>query len=143
METRPKNVMRFEALAYLALLLTLASAGLNRATIGRHWLEGDFPAKLIYVFGLLLVFGVQVVLIWLIARGRANWARWLGLVLTVGAVPQLVLDAGTRFRADALAATAYYLLFVLWATAITLLFTGDAPAWFKRDASNAPPGDGK
>jgi len=132
MPMRPKNVVRFEVLAWLAWGLAIASAALDWATISGYWLQEELGYRVIYVFELLLVFGVQAAWIWLIARGQQNWARWAGLVAAIAAVPLLVLDAGTRFRADALGASAYYVLAVLWAAAMALLFTGDAPEWFKR-----------
>ncbi|MBS0530951.1 MAG: hypothetical protein JSS22_16395 [Proteobacteria bacterium] len=122
--TLPRNVLRFEVLLYLSLLLdTLSAAFLDRvpADIGEAASANvNLLAVVLLAFFLLLV--------WLAARHRKNWARWV-LVAALGLSALSLLDAlgsgGLTF------ATAVDVLSTaLTAAGLYYSFTGDAKGWF-------------
>ena|ERR1700759_382090 len=126
----PRSVQWFERLAWLAMALTLASAPLNWPTIHRYFAR----EPVVFSMALIVFFSVQAFWIWLVARGRKNWARWVSLVWTVAGFVQPLFEIETRFRNGAAAALAYYGICLLWLIAVSLLFLPDARPWF-----HAPP----
>jgi len=70
--------------------------------------------------------------IWLIARKRKNWAQWISVALLVAALPHMILDADIKFQASPAAAVAFYVVYLIWAVAISLLFAPDARGWFRQ-----------
>jgi hypothetical protein len=76
------------------------------------------------------VFAVQLLWIWLIARKRQNWARWISLVVMVLGIPFEVLGFDERMRFNAASAVASYVAFVIWLMSVLLLFRRNGRAWF-------------
>ena len=129
----PASVVWFERIAYLSIILSAASLPLNAATLVKY--STKYPIT--YPITIVVVFAIQVFWIWLIARKRKNWARWITVVLEPPAIVSQVLEIDARFRLGVPAAIAYYAISALWAFAVVLLVIPDAGAWFhKRDASS-------
>jgi hypothetical protein len=74
--------------------------------------------------------------IWLIARKRQNWARWISL--TILGLPNLIWDFEERFRLNAPAAIVYQAGAASLVVAVLLLFRRDARDWFSRKRSRSP-----
>jgi uncharacterized BrkB/YihY/UPF0761 family membrane protein len=122
--TLPRNVLRFEVLLYLSLLLdTLSAAFLDRTPTD----TGDATTANVNMLAVVLV-AFFLLLVWLAARHRKNWARWV-LVGALGLSVLSLLDAlgsgGLTF------ATAVDVLSTaLTAAGLYFSFTGDAKDWF-------------
>jgi uncharacterized BrkB/YihY/UPF0761 family membrane protein len=122
--TLPRNVLRFEVLLYLSLLLdTLSAAFLDRTPAD----TGDTTTANVNMLAVVLV-AFFLLLVWLAARHRKNWARWV-LVGALGLSVLSLLDAlgsgGLTF------ATAVDVLSTaLTAAGLYFSFTGDAKDWF-------------
>jgi len=121
----PSNVARFEQLMYLSL-----GIGVIISVLQFSYFESRTGAGFVLLVQ-AIVLAVFVLFIWLIARRRANWARWtllvmflLGLILFVPIVRETLqrspLVAGLNITQLALQAVALY-----------LVFTGNAVDWFK------------
>jgi hypothetical protein len=93
-------------------------------------LPGDTAAAWLAAFILLL--GAEAWWIWLIARRRKNWARWISVVVLVVAFPGYIYFLVTKFQNTPILASAYLLDAILWYVSFYFLFTGDAQAWFNR-----------
>ena len=70
--TIPGNVLRFEVLLYLSLLIDTLSA----AFIARPSDRGEQAAAASADTFVVMVFIFFLLLVWLAARQRKNWARW-------------------------------------------------------------------
>jgi lysylphosphatidylglycerol synthetase-like protein (DUF2156 family) len=133
--TRLASVVWYERLAGVAIAATVASAAADRVTLTKYYSQNP----IFYPIAIVSVLAIQLLWVWLIARKRRNWARWISLVLTVLGIPTAILDFGARVQLNVTAAIAYYVAFVLWIIAVALLFHRDARGWFdgKRFAPDA------
>ena len=122
--TIPKNVLRFEVLLYLSLLIDSLSAALLDRTPADMSDAAEANVNLIAV--VLVAF--FLFLVWLAARHRKNWARWV-LVTALGLSILSLLDS---FGSGGMTlATALDVLSTgLTAAGIYFSFTGDAKGWF-------------
>jgi hypothetical protein len=121
--TIPRNVLRFEILLYLSLLIdTLSAAFIERAPpdIG----EEAAASVGMFVVVLLMFF---LLLVWLAARQRKNWARWM-LVGALGLSVLSVLDSSRDGLTLALVLDVFST--GLAAAGIYFSFMGDAKDWF-------------
>ncbi len=126
----PHNILRFEALLYASLLLDTLSmvvrddgGDLEAASSGT---ERGVSALLILVF---------VGLVWLAARKRQNWARW---VLIAAFALSCVAVLATITSGDAGAGVLFDIVSsVLTAAGLYYSFTGDAQGWFEPDRDGA------
>jgi hypothetical protein len=122
--TIPKNVLRFEVLLYLSLLIDSLSAALLDRTPADMSDAAEANVNLIAV--VLVAF--FLFLVWLAARNRKNWARWV-LVAALGLSVLSLLDSfgsGGMTLATALDVVST----ALTAAGIYFSFTGDAKGWF-------------
>ena len=122
--TIPKNVLRFEVLLYLSLLIDSLSAALLDRTSADMSDAAEANVNLIAV--VLVAF--FLFLVWLAARHRKNWARWV-LVAALGLSVLSLLDSfgsGGMTLATALDVVST----ALTAAGIYFSFTGDAKGWF-------------
>ena len=122
--TIPKNVLRFEVLLYLSLLIDSLSAALLDRTSADMSDAAEANVNLIAV--VLVAF--FLFLVWLAARQRKNWARWV-LVAALGLSVLSLLDSfgsGGMTLATALDVVST----ALTAAGIYFSFTGDAKGWF-------------
>jgi hypothetical protein len=121
--TIPRNVLRFEVLLYLSLLIdTLSAAFIERAPA--HAGEaasasGDMFVVVVFVFFLLLI--------WLAARHRKNWARWT-LVAALGLSTLSLFDSLSGGLTLASAIDLFST--VLAGAGLYFSFTDDAKDWF-------------
>jgi branched-subunit amino acid permease len=121
----PRNVLRFEALLYLSLMLDALSVAFQDRTPGAGMTEQMILAATVVAGGLIVLF---VYFVWLAARRRKNWPRWAlaaVLVLSVTSLAQVIgengleLDSGIEIVSCLLTAAGLY-----------CSFTGDAQGWF-------------
>jgi len=121
----PRNVLRFETLLYLSLMLDALSVAFQDRTPGGGMTEQMILAATVVAGGLIVLF---VYFVWLAARRRKNWPRWAlaaVLVLSVTSLVQVIgengleLDSGIEIVSCLLTAAGLY-----------CSFTGDAQGWF-------------
>jgi protein-S-isoprenylcysteine O-methyltransferase Ste14 len=123
--TVPRNVLWFEVLLYLTLMLDSVSAAFADRTPNADMTEQMINVRTVMaavIIPLLLYF------VWLAARHRKNWPRWalaaalvlsvISLVLAIGE-KGLAFDSGIEVISCSLAAMGLY-----------CSFTGDAVGWF-------------
>jgi hypothetical protein len=120
--TIPRNVLRFEVLLYLSLLIDTLSA----AFIERPSAETDGAAASANMF-VVVVLMFFLLLVWLAARHRKSWARWI-LVAALGLSVLSLLDS----LSDGLTLASAVDLFstALAGVGIYLSFAEDAKDWF-------------
>jgi heme/copper-type cytochrome/quinol oxidase subunit 4 len=123
----PKNVLWFEVLLYLSLVLDALSVAFTDRTPNAEMTEQMIMTASLMAGGLILLL---VYFVWLAAQRRKNWPRWAlvaSLVLSVISLVQIVgesgvqLDSGIEIVSCALTAAGLY-----------FSFTGDAQGWFDR-----------
>src|SRR5689334_8202870 len=121
----PRNVLRFEVLLYVSLMLDALSVAFGDRTP-----RGDMTGSMIMTEAVLSGFVILLLLyfVWLAARRRKNWPRWVlaaALVLSVISLFQVIgdrgveLDSGIEIVSCALTAAGLY-----------FSYTGDAQGWF-------------
>jgi hypothetical protein len=129
--TRPSNVVRFEQLMYLSLGIGAVQSILQwgRLVNSAH-AAGRGIGFIIFVQA--FVFAMEVLFIWLIARRRKNWARWVWLMIFVLGIPfapaVLVRILSSSGPVAAALMCAQNLAQIV---ALFLIFTGSAREWFK------------
>jgi hypothetical protein len=126
--TRPESVVWYERLAWAAFAIGLASAAAAPATLAKYYAKYPFS----YPIMIIVVFAGQLLWIWLVARKRQNWARWISLIVTLLGIPNVIWDIEERFRLNLLASIFYYAAVVVSLVAVLLLFRSDAREWFSR-----------
>ncbi|HXN87115.1 MAG TPA: hypothetical protein VN867_13665 [Candidatus Binataceae bacterium] len=133
----PSNVARFEQLMYLAIAFGVIEAALNwnRAVLEADPVGG--ATFVVIVQGSILL--SDVILIWLIARRRKNWARWLALISFLVEIPFRVNTYIDLFQTDAFAGVLSAAQDLLQMIALYLVFTGDARDWFQHPATDSIP----
>jgi heme/copper-type cytochrome/quinol oxidase subunit 4 len=121
----PKNVLWFEVLLYLSLVLDALSVAFQDRTPGKEMTESMIMIATVMAASLILLL---VYFVWLAAQRRKNWPRWAlvaSLMLSVISLVQIVgesgvqLDSGVEIVSCALTAAGLY-----------FSFTGDARGWF-------------
>jgi hypothetical protein len=121
----PSNVARFEQLMYLALGLAVIETALewNQIFAAAH------GSVRLAVFVALYFYAFLALCIWQAAREHKNWARWILLIFFAIALPPSV-----RLDLPLIAVILRASQFLAAATALFLIFTGDARAWFDRSS---------
>jgi hypothetical protein len=121
----PRNVLRFEILLYMSLSLdALSVAFQDRAA------DADATDSLVMASAVLAGCTILLLLyfVWLAARRRKNWPRWVlaaALVLSIISLFQVIgtngleLDSGIEIVSCVLTAAGLY-----------FSYTGDAQGWF-------------
>ncbi len=121
----PKNVLWFEVLLYVSLVLDALSVAFQDRTPSREMPESMIMVATVMAACLILLL---VYFVWLAAQRRKNWPRWAlvaSLVLSVISLVQIIgesgvqLDSGIEVVSCALTAAGLY-----------FSFTGDAKGWF-------------
>jgi hypothetical protein len=121
----PKNVLWFQILLYASLMLDALSVAFQDRTPSRDMTDSMIMIATMLAGGAILLFFYFV---WLAARKRKNWPRWVLAVFWVLAIISLVqvigdngleLDSGIEIVSCALTAAGLY-----------FSFTGDAQGWF-------------
>ena len=121
----PRNVLLFEAMLYLSLMLDALSVAFQDRTP-----DASVTASTITIATAMAGFMILLLLyfVWLAARQRRNWPRWVlaaALLFSVGSLWQAIdqsgleLDSGIEIVSCLLTAAGLY-----------FSFTGDAQDWF-------------
>ena len=121
----PKNVWWFEVLLYASLVLDALSVAFQDRTPTAEMTDSMIMASTVLAFGMILLLFYFV---YLAARHRKNWPRWVlsaALVLSVISLFDVIgtngleLDSGIEIVSCVLTALGLY-----------FSFTGDAKGWF-------------
>lgn len=127
---RPDSVVWYERLAWAAVATGLATSAANPALLARNY---ERYANGFLAFGALSI-TAQLVWIWLVARKRQNWARWISLVTLLIGIPVVLWDNEERLQLlGAISAIFWYAAYVLHLISVLFLFRGDAREWFSRN----------
>lgn len=126
---RPSNVVRFEQLMYLSLAIVPIQT----------FLQWGFLIDLAHTVGrgagfilITQAFSIAVTLlfIWLIARRRKNWARWIWIILYIVGMLFTLPTLGRVLRNGPVVATLLCVQYLAQVVALYLIFTGNAREWF-------------
>jgi hypothetical protein len=127
---RPSNIVLFEQLWYLSLGIGVVQSIMQwqrlvdlAHAVGR----GGRYILLLQAIG----FAVQVFFIWLIARRRKNWARWVWLILFVIGLPFSLPMLNRLLHGSPIGLILASAQILDQAVALYLVFTGNAREWFK------------
>ena len=121
----PKNVLWFEVLLYLSLTLDALSVAFQDRTPSGEMTEQMIMAATVLAGGMILLL---VYFVWLPAKRRKNWPRWVlaaALVLSVISLAQVVGDNGLELDSGIEIVSC-----ILTAAGLYFSFTGDAQGWF-------------
>jgi len=121
----PRNVFLFEVLLYASLMLDSLSVAVQDRTPTGDTTDQTIMAGTILDGGMILLL---LYFVWLAARHRKNWPRWVlaaALVLSVMALFQVIGQNGLE-----LDSAIEILSCVLTAAGLYFSFTGDARGWF-------------
>lgn len=131
----PANVTLFERLMYASLcigLLNLALDGPRQVATPEVQQVGGAAFFVPVALGTL---ALLVLFIWLIARRRKNWARYLfAAFFVVGLWPAWQNISGL-LEAAPLSGVLSIAQMVIQVAALYFIFTGDAAAWFEKPAA--------
>jgi predicted permease len=122
----PVHVRMFEALAYLTLPIAVVSDYVNRHSSMR-------PLRLAVIWGISIA--VCCLFIWLIARKRKNWARWLFVLLTFAGTISTIWTKGFDLHHGVTGNIAYYISYLVSMVCACLLLTPASAAWFRKSHS--------
>jgi branched-subunit amino acid permease len=121
----PRNVFRFEVLLYASLMLDALSVAVQDRTPTADMTDQMILAATLVAGGMILLL---LYFVWLAARHRKNWPRWVlaaALVLSVISLFQVIGENGIEL--DSLIEIVSCLL---TAAGLYFSFTGDAQGWF-------------
>jgi hypothetical protein len=121
----PGNVLRFEALLYVSLMLDALSLAFQDRTPTAELTEPIILAATMVAGAMILLL---VYFVWLAARQRKNWPRWVlaavllfSVILSFQVIGEYGLELNSSIEIVSCALTAAGLYFS---------FTGDAQGWF-------------
>ena len=123
--TLPRNVLRFEALLYASLMLDALSVAFQDRTPTAELTEQMILAATMVAGAMILLL---VYFVWLAARQRKNWPRWVlaaALLLSVISLFQVIGENGLELDSSIEIVSC-----VLTAAGLYFSFTGDARGWF-------------
>ncbi|MEH2502017.1 MULTISPECIES: hypothetical protein [unclassified Bradyrhizobium] len=123
--TLPRNVLWFEVLLYLSLMLDAVSVAFQDRTPTPKMTEQMIGTGTLMAAGLILLL---VYLVRLAAEHRKNWPRWVlaaVLVLSVISLAQMIGEKGIQFDSGIEVISC-----ALTAAGLYFSFTGDAVGWF-------------
>ena len=123
--TLPKNVWWFEVLLYASLTLDAVSVAFQERTPSASMTEHMINVATLMAAAMILLLFYFV---WLAARRRKNWPRWVlvaALALSLVSLVQAISEGGLQFDSaiDAISCG-------LTALGLYFAFTGDAKDWF-------------
>jgi hypothetical protein len=112
-----------------AVAAGLASSAANPALLARNYDR--------YANGFLVLFVVsiaaQLIWIWLVARKRQNWARWISLIMVMIGIPVAFWDNTERLQfLNPISAIFWYAGYFVDLISVMVLFRGDARERFSR-----------
>jgi hypothetical protein len=121
----PRNVLRFEILLYLSLMLDALSVAFQDRTTSAETTDSMVMAATLLTGCIILLL---LYFVWLAARQRKNWPRWVltaALVMSIISLFSVIgangveLDSGIEMVSCAVTAVGLY-----------FSYTGDAQGWF-------------
>jgi hypothetical protein len=121
----PRNVLLFEILLYLSLMLDALSVAFQDRTPGADMTSSMIAVATAFAGCLILLL---LYFVWLAARRRRNWPRWVlaaALLFSIASLWQVIgengieLDSGIEIVSCMLTAAGLY-----------FSFSGDAQGWF-------------
>jgi len=121
----PRNVFRFEVLLYASLMLDSLSVAVQDRTPTGDMTDQTIMAATLVAGGMILLL---LYFVWLAARHRKNWPRWVlaaALVLSMVSLVQVIGDNGVELDSGIEIVSC-----VLTAAGLYFSFTGDAQGWF-------------
>jgi protein-S-isoprenylcysteine O-methyltransferase Ste14 len=121
----PRNVLWFEALLYASLMLDALSVAFQDRTPTAELTEQMILAATMVAGAMILLL---VYFVWLTARQRKNWPRWVlaaALLLSVISLFQVIGENGLELDSGIEIVSC-----VLTAAGLYFSFTGDARGWF-------------
>jgi len=121
----PRNVLRFEALLYASLMLDALSVAFQDRTPPPGVTEEMVTSVTMFNGGMILLY---LYFVWLAARKRMSWPRWVLAVALVLSVIQIILVINQQgLELDSSVAIVSC---VLTSIGLYSSFTGDAQGWF-------------
>src|SRR5882757_576191 len=123
--TLPRNVLWFEVLMYLSLALDALSVAFQDRTPNAEMTAQMIPVANVMAACLLVLL---VYFVWLAARGRKNWPRWVlaaALVLSVISLLEVISANGIQLDSAIEVVSC-----ALTAAGLFFSFPGDAAGWF-------------
>jgi branched-subunit amino acid permease len=121
----PKNVLWFEVLLYLSLMLDALSVAFQDRTPSGSMTESMITTATVMAACLILLL---TFLVWLAAQRHKSWPRWVlsaSLVLSVISLAQIIGESGLQFDSAIEIVSC-----ALTAAGLYCSFTGDAVGWF-------------
>jgi protein-S-isoprenylcysteine O-methyltransferase Ste14 len=121
----PSNVLWFEVLLYMSLVLDALSVAFQDRTPGGDITESTIMIATVLAACLILL---MFYFVWLAAQRRKNWPRWVlvgSLVLSVLSLLQIIGDDGLQVESAIEVVSC-----ALTAAGLYFSFTGDAQGWF-------------
>jgi protein-S-isoprenylcysteine O-methyltransferase Ste14 len=121
----PRNVLWFEVLLYASLMLDALSVAFHDRTASPRMTEQMILAETALNGCMILLL---LCFVWLAARKRKNWPRWVlvaALVLSVISLFQVVGQNGVELDSAIEIVSS-----ILTAAGLYFSFTGDAQGWF-------------
>ena len=121
----PNNVLWFEVLLYLALILDSVSVAFRDRTPTGSMTEPAIIVQTVMSGGMILLL---LYFVHLAARHRMSWARWVlvaAVVLSVISVVPVIAQRGIEFHSGIEVISC-----ALTALGLYCSFTGDAVGWF-------------
>ena len=121
----PRNVLWFEALLYASLMLDALSVAFQDRTPTAELTEQMILAATMVAGAMILLL---VYFVWLAARQRKNWPRWVlaaALLLSAISLFQVIAENGLELDSSIEIVSC-----VLTAAGLYFSFTGDARGWF-------------
>lgn len=121
----PRNVLRFEVLLYASLMLDALSVAFQDRTPRGKMTEQMIATSTLLAGGMILLL---VYFVWLAARRRKNWPRWVlaaALVLSMMSLGDIIGAQGLEFDSAIEIVSCGLTVMGLYCS-----FTGDAKGWF-------------
>ena len=148
-EEMPKPVWWFEKLMWGSLLLIgligpldwnrLLSKAVHQganAHIPDSLLTAEFKAASVVMFcSAVAIVLLLLTLVWLIARRRIGWVRWLVGVMFVLGLPSVFADLPAAFSVSPIVAVLKTAQMVLQMAALVLIFLPSARPWYTKPAA--------
>ena len=121
----PRNVFWFEVLLYASLMLDALSVAVQDRTPTAEVTEQMIMANTLIGGGMILLL---LYFVWLAARRRKNWPRWvLAAALVLSVISLLQVIGANGFELDSVIEIVSC---VLTGAGLYYSFTGDAKGWF-------------
>lgn len=121
----PKNVLWFEVLLYLSLILDALSVAVHDRTPSADMTDGMIMVESVLNGGIILLLFYFV---YLAAQRHKNWPRWVllaALILSGVSLIEVIGDKGMTLDAGI-----EIISFALSSLGLYYSFTGDARGWF-------------